>query len=120
MRRPLLWLDLPDPLMTSEELREQDPDLEAMRLMFSAWQQVFSDRAVTVAEVINEGAAVGQSLNEELRDALQLVCAEKPNSRRLGFWLRSHRERIIDGVQLRQAGTDGHAKVAKWRVIKCG
>lgn len=120
VRRPLLWLDLPDPLMTSEELREQDPDLEAMRLMFSAWQQVFSDRAVTVAEVINEGAAVGQSLNEELRDALQLVCAEKPNSRRLGFWLRSHRERIIDGVQLRQAGTDGHAKVAKWRVIKCG
>ena len=120
VRRPLLWLDLPDPLLTSEELREQDPDMEAMRLMFYAWKQSFSDRAVTVAEVINEGASVGQSENEDLRDALQLVCAEKPNSRRLGFWLRSHRERIIDGLQLCQAGTDGHAKVAKWRVIKCG
>ena len=120
VRRPLLWLDLPDPLLTSEELREQDPDLEAMRLMYTAWWQSFSDRAVTVAEVINEGQSLGQSENEELRDALQLVCAEKPNSRRLGFWLRSHRERIIDGLQLRQAGADSHAKVAKWRVIKCG
>jgi putative DNA primase/helicase len=119
VRRPLVWLDLPDPLLTSEELREQDPDLEAMRLMYAAWQLSFGERPVTVAEVIAEGASVGQSAIEELRDALQLVCAEKPNSRRLGFWLRSHRERIIDGLQLRQAGTDRHANAAKWRVIKC-
>jgi putative DNA primase/helicase len=120
VRRPLVWLDLPDPLLTSEELREQDPDLEAMRLMYTAWQKSFGEDPVTVAKVIAEGASTGQSASEELRDALQMVCAEKPNSRRLGFWLRSHRERIIDGLQLRQAGTDSHAKVAKWRVIKCG
>ncbi|TXT24460.1 MAG: hypothetical protein FD131_4967 [Rhodocyclaceae bacterium] len=70
--------------------------------------------------MIAEGASVGQSANEELRDALQLVCAEKPNSRRLSYWMRSHRERIIDGLQLCKAGADGHAKVAKWKVIKCG
>ena len=120
VRRPLVWLDLPDPLLTSEELREQDPDLEAMRLLYSAWQESFGERPVTVAEVIAEGVSVGQSANEELRDALQLVCAEKPNSRRLSYWMRSHRERIIDGLQLCKAGTDGHAKVAKWKVIKCG
>ncbi|MBK7416262.1 MAG: hypothetical protein IPJ38_15345 [Dechloromonas sp.] len=120
VRRPLVWLDLPDPLLTSEELREQDPDLEAMRLLYSAWLLSFGERPVTVAEVIAEGASVGQSANEELRDALQLVCAEKPNSRRLSYWMRSHRERIIDGLQLCKAGADGHAKVAKWKVIKCG
>ncbi|MFZ4539638.1 hypothetical protein [Propionivibrio sp.] len=120
VRRPLVWLDLPDPLLTSEELREQDPDLEAMRLLYSAWQESFGERPVTVAEVISEGASVGQSANEELRDALQLVCAEKPNSRRLSYWMRSHRERIIDGLKLCKSGTDGHAKVAKWKVIKCG
>ena len=119
VRRPLVWLGLPDPLLTSEELREQDPDLEAMRLMFSAWRESFSDRAVTGAEVINESQSVGQSENEELRDALQLVCAEKPNSRRLGFWLRSHRERIVDGLQLKQTAVDGHAKVPRWKVVKC-
>lgn len=120
VRRPLVWLGLPDPLFTSEALREQDPDLEAMRLMYMAWNEVFGERSVTVAEVINESASVGQILNEELRDALHLVCAEKPSGRRLGFWLRAHRERIIDGLQLHQAGNDGHAKVARWRVVKCG
>ena len=118
-RRPLVWLDLPDPLVTSEELREQDPDLEAMRLLFSAWQQSFGDRPVTVAEVINEAAAIGQSACEELRDALQLVCAEKANSRRLGFWLRAHRERIVDGLQLKQGAHEGHANVARWKVKRC-
>lgn len=120
VRRPLVWLGLPDPLLTSEELREQDPDLEAMRLMFSAWRDSFGDRSVTGAEVISEGQSIGQSENEELRDALQLVCAEKPNSRRLGFWLRSHRERIVDGLQLKQTAVDGHAKVPRWKVVKCG
>jgi len=119
-RRPLVWLGLPDPLLTSEELREQDPDLEAMRLLYSAWQDTFGDKPVTVAEVITEASSLGQSANDELRDALQLVCAEKPNARRLSYWMRSHRERIIDGLQLCKAGTDSHAKVAKWKVIKCG
>ncbi|MER2512608.1 MAG: hypothetical protein ABTQ25_09365, partial [Nitrosomonas ureae] len=68
---------------------------------------------------IAEGASVGQSANEELRDALQLVCAEKPNSRRLSYWMRSHRERIIDGLQLCKAGVDTVHKVSKWRVIQC-
>lgn len=120
VRRPLVWLDLPDPLLTSEELREQDPDLEAMRLLYTAWHQEFNDRAVTASEVVAAGAAGGQSINEELREALQLVCAEKPTSKRLGYWLLSHRDRIIDGLQLSKAGKDKHAKVVKYQVIKCG
>lgn len=120
VRRPLLWLGLPDPLITSEELRAADPDMEGMRLVYSAWFDEFGSKAVTVAEVISSASSVGQSANDDLRDALQLVCAEKANARRLGGWLRSHRERIIDDLQLKQAGMDGHKKVAKWMVVKCG
>jgi len=120
VRRPLLWLGLPDPLATSEELRAADPDMEGMRLVYSAWLDEFGSRPVTVAEVISSASSVGQSANDDLRDALQLVCAEKANARRLGGWLRSHRERIIDDMQLKQAGFDGHKKVAKWMVVKCG
>lgn len=117
VRRPLVWIGLADPLRASEGLRENDPDIEAMRLMFSAWQQSFSDRPVTVAEVVTEGASVGQSANDELRDVLQIVCREKPSSQRLGCWLRAHRDRIVDGKTLRQGKADGHAKVARWCVI---
>ena len=124
VRRPLVWLGLSDPLKASEGLRDQDPDIEAMRLLFSSWSAIFGTSPTTVADVVAAGMETAPMssnyTNAELRDALQLVCSEKPNSRRLGYWLRAHRERIVDGLQLRQSGTDGHAKVSRWSVIKCG
>lgn len=124
VRRPLVWLGLPDPLKASEGLREQDPDLEAMRLLFSAWRQAFSDKAVTAAEVVAAGMATQPMSSDrphpDLYEGLQLVCSEKPNTRRLGYWLRAHRDRIVDGLQLKPARSDGHAKVARWQVVNCG
>ncbi len=124
VRRPLVWIGLPDPLEASEGLRDQDPDIEAMRLLFSSWYASFASIPTTVADVVTAGMATtpmsSDYINADLRDALQLVCAEKPNSRRLGYWLRAHRERIVDGLQLRQSGTDGHAKVLRWSIVKCG
>jgi putative DNA primase/helicase len=117
-------MGLPDPLKASESLREQDPDLEATRLLFSAWRTAFGDKAVTAVEVVTAGMATqlmsSDRTHPELYDGLQLVCSEKPNTRRLGYWLRQHRDRIVDGMQLRPARPDGHAKVARWQVVNCG
>ncbi|HCZ13493.1 MAG TPA: hypothetical protein DHV85_02620 [Candidatus Accumulibacter sp.] len=120
VRRPLVWLGMADPLIASESLRDQDADLECMRLLFGAWQEVFQDRAKTAAQVVATGleslpATIGHA-HAELYDALQLACTEKPNTRRLGFWLGKHKDRIVDGLMLKQAGNDGHAKVALWRI----
>lgn len=124
VRRPLVWAGLPDPLSASEGLRDQDPDIEAMRLLYSAWFSLHSSKPVTVSDIISAANEAqdfsGNYVHADLRDALQIVCAEKPNSRRLGYWLRAHRDKIVDGLQLRQSGADGHAKVSKWSVIKCG
>lgn len=121
VRRPLVWLGLPDPLVASEGLRDQDPDIEAMRLLYSAWHTTFNTSEQTVADVVAAGMETrmnGDYANPDLRDALQLVCAEKPNSRRLGYWLRSHRDRIVDGLTVRQAGTEGRNKVMSWRILQ--
>ncbi len=126
VRRPLVWLGLHDPLKSSEGLREQDPDLEAMRLLFTAWRMAFDDKPVTGAEVCATGMSTkvmtvgAEHEHPELYDALQLVCFEKPNARRLGHWLRAHLDRIVDGLQLKQAGRDDHAKVIRWKVVVCG
>ncbi|WP_291988398.1 hypothetical protein [Candidatus Accumulibacter sp. ACC007] len=124
VRRPLVWLGLPDPLKASEALRDQDPDLEAMRLLFGSWNEEFSSEKKTAADVVSAGMEAAPMTSEyvraELREALQLVCSEKPNARRLGYWLRSHRDRIVDGLTLKQAGADGHAKVARWSVTSAG
>ena len=120
VRRPLIWLGLPDPLQTSEELRAADPDLESMRLVYSAWHDEFASRPVTVADVISAASSVGQSANDELRDALHLVCSEKPTGKRLGGWLQRHRERIIDGLQLKQAGMMATRKYPDGRSSNAG
>ncbi|MDP2977225.1 MAG: hypothetical protein Q8N48_00165 [Thiobacillus sp.] len=124
VRRPLAWLGLPDPLKASESLREQDPDLEAMRLLLGSWLLAFGSEPKTGAEAIAAGTEYRPQsetyTNPELRDALQLICYEKIVTRKLNSWLRSHRDRIVDGLQVKQAGIDGHAKVPRWQVLKCG
>jgi putative DNA primase/helicase len=124
VRRPLLWLGYTDPLGGAEALRDADPDMEAMRALFNAWLDISElQNGCTVADIIkvgNDYMVGGDPSYPDMRDALQLVCSEKINSRRLGYWLRSHKDRIVDGIQLLRVGEDGHAKVARWKVIKCG
>ena len=124
VRRPLAWLGLPDPLKASESLREQDPDLEGMRLLLGAWSDAFQNKPITASELITAATTVGGELftavRVNLHDALQLICYEKITSRKVGNWLRSHKDRIVDGLQVKQAGIDGHAKVPRWQVLKCG
>lgn len=124
VRRPLLWLGYPDPLGGAEALREADPDLETMRAFFRAWLDIPAlSGPQTVSDIIKIGMEYmpgGDRACPDLHDALQMVCSEKVNSRRLGYWLRAHRDRIVDGMQLHRIGEDGHAKVATWRIVKCG
>jgi putative DNA primase/helicase len=124
VRRPLVWLGLPDPLVAAEGLRDQDPDIEAMRLLYTSWHAKFGSSPVVVADVVAAGMETspmsGDYRNPDLRDSLQLICAEKPNSRRLSGWLRRHQDRIVDGLTVKQHGMDSHSKVAKWAVLACG
>jgi putative DNA primase/helicase len=121
VRRPLIWAGADDPLAGVEQLRSGDPDLEEMRLLFASWYAEFSDSATTTAKVIEVGmrASFGGVYDRpELHDALNLACSEKINGRRLGGWLRRHRDRIIDGMQLRQVDAAGSLNVSKWRIAR--
>jgi putative DNA primase/helicase len=124
VRRPLVWLGMMNPLRAAEGLRQQDPDLETMRLLFESWLGAFPSGEATAAEVVS--ASLDSMMNgtvkthPELYDAMQMVCAEKINSRRLGYWLRSHRDRIVDDMRLEQVGVDGTSKITKWKIVSCG
>lgn len=126
VRRPLVWLGLPDPLEPAEGLRDIDPDLQACRTLFQVFVDIFGPRGATTAELIAAARkhnprfdGDSEPAHPELREVLQFIATDRLDSRRLGWWLRRHRDRIIDGLSLRQ-GTDHHAKVAKWTVVECG
>lgn len=122
VRRALVWLGFADPLAGAEILREHDPDLEAARLLLSAWHAAFGSRPVAATEVIRaalETTPMGADyVRPELREALQLICFEKITARRLGNWLRVNRDRIVDGMRPTYVGEDRKTKVARWSVVK--
>jgi hypothetical protein len=120
VRRALIWLGMVDPLNTSSAMRDLDPDLEITRQLYSAWREIFADEAVTAAQIVSRAleyqAHAQQHAHPELHDALQQVCSEKINTRRLAGWLKRHRDRIVDDNRLVMSGADNHAKVARWKV----
>ena len=122
VRRPLIWVGLPDPLAPSAGLRAIDPDVQTTRAMFAAWHEAFGNDGTTCAEALRTARKHTQRMdgdsepaNPGLRDALQMAIGDRLDSRSLSRWLQRHRDRFSDGLQLHQ-GTDAHAKVARWIV----
>ena len=122
-RRPLLWLGLADPLEASTLLRDQDPDLETTRAVLMAWQGVFAGDAVSAADVVREGMALGEGMDmsnpthPELREALLMVSGgRQPTSQKLGYWLRAHKDRIVDGMRIALMPADRNG-ISRWQVV---
>lgn len=126
VRRPLVWLGLPDPLATSEGLRDSDPDIENLRQFLFECAAIYKRESFTAADVLADametvrdagGKSTGVPIRPALRDAVRAVCRDKPGSSQLGYWLRAHRDRIVDGMFIERSSDDSHAKVARWRVV---
>jgi hypothetical protein len=60
----------------------------------------------------------GKLVNATLRDALQVVCEDRPESRKLGFWLRKIKGRRFGGYVAKLAG-ESHGD-NRWWVTKEG
>ncbi len=102
IREPLVWLGLPDPCATREQIIVDDPEREAAAEVLRAWQAAFSDRVMLAREVI---ASAQSGQHEELREALLMVAARRNDPsqidpRRLGNWCSSKKSRVIDGLRL--------------------
>lgn len=99
-RQPLIWLGLPDPATRLFEQLDQDPDAELLRRMLAGWHAAHGETPMLVRDVVRratEGLARSGDFDEALRD----IAEERGevNKRRLGWWLKRHAGRIIDGMK---------------------
>ena len=124
-RCPLVWLGEPDPWLSVEASRKEDPVLSAIREFFTLWPIYLKlDWLYTTARIIEialEDARSGNFNTPDLRNFLLKVAAErgKPDvisSDRLGWWLRHISGRVVDGRRLVKEH-DSASNVAAYRLI---
>ncbi len=114
-RQPLLWLGLPDPTDSMFEAMEEDPDRETLSRLLAAWQSEFGNVPTMVRDAVKRADAFNDA-HAELREVLHDIADERGeiNRRRLGWWLKRHAGKIVDGMRFARAS--GNSSAERWRV----
>jgi hypothetical protein len=114
-RQPLLWLGLADPTESVFIAMAEDPDRETLGRILLAWQNEFGSAAAMVREAVNRSALFG-SEHSELREVLRDIADERGeiNRRKLGWWIRKHAGRIVDGRRFMRGS--GNRSAETWKV----
>lgn len=111
VRGPLVWLGMADPLDSAEHVREADPVRETLRTVMAAWYRAREKDPITVGELVEESEH-----DADLREALVGAAGDRRdiNRRKLGYWLKKHQGRIIDGYRIEAFGK--RLGVTAWRI----
>lgn len=114
-RQPLLWLGCDDPINSIFESIAEDPDREVLGQLLVVWWAVFGKSGTMVRDAIRE-ANRGVSDPTGLREVLLDIAGERGeiNSRKLGWWIRRHSGRIVNGLRFVRLNQNSSAE--KWRV----
>jgi hypothetical protein len=114
IRAALVALGMADPCATRQHVIEDDPDREQAAALLATWHSVVGTDAVQIANLVSLAAKT-----PELKAALLGVAAAKNDGgqidpRRLSWWCRAWRDRIVSGLVLAK-GKD-YGKSATWLV----
>lgn len=114
-RQPLLWLGCADPTASVFEAMAEDPDRETLSRLLNAWFAVFGKTEAMVRDAVKQAYAFNDE-HAELREVLRDIADERGeiNRRRLGWWIRRHAGRIVDGLRIVRATGNGSAE--RWRI----
>jgi putative DNA primase/helicase len=128
VRSALVWLGQPDPVETTAEAREDDPDMIQHRDIVTTWADVIGkDSPKTVKQMVeianqrqsNEYGDPGEYRSSEFRDALLSVASIRGeiNKNTLGNYLRAKEGRISNRLRIRKAGEDSHSHGILWKIV---
>jgi hypothetical protein len=113
-RQPLLWLGLADATESVFEAMAEDPDRETLDRLLTGWQGAFGKTAAMVRDAIR--VSEFGSEHAELREVLHDIAEQRGeiNRRRLGWWIRRHAGRIVNGRRFVRAS--GNRSAEAWQV----
>lgn len=117
VRGALVWLGLPDPVLSMQELQTADPDAELLADLLRYWHAGLGESAYTLREVLQYAMAdTTGGLRETLEDIAGGVVRSDINPRRLASWLRGQRGRVLDGRRI-ECSPQARGGVLRWQVV---
>jgi hypothetical protein len=113
-RQPLLWLGLPDPTASVFEAMAEDPDRDTLARLLVAWESRFGKAPTMVRDAVKQSSFY--SSDDDLSEVLRDIADERGeiNRRKLGWWIRRHEGRVVDGRRFARA--PGNRSAERWRV----
>ncbi|MDW7758490.1 MAG: hypothetical protein SCH72_12455 [Desulfuromonadales bacterium] len=115
-RQPLLWLGCADPTVSVFEAIAEDPDRETLDRLLKAWYSVFGRIPAMVRDAVKNAFSYSDDDHIELREVLRDIADERGeiNRRKLGWWIKRHGGRIVDGRRF--VRVSGNRSAEAWRV----
>ncbi len=92
-----------------------DPDRETLARLLTAWFSVFGKTPAMVRNAVNQALPFNDA-NAELLEVLHDIADERGeiNRRKLGWWIKRHAGRIVDGRRFVRAS--GNRSAEAWQV----
>ena len=109
VRDALIWTGEKDPCLTIDSTKASDPITERVGAVFHHWAHVIGEgQRVTVKDVVAVAHRAAANGHAGLIDALHAVAApmargsayERVDPRRLGEWIKRHKDRIVGGRRI--------------------
>jgi hypothetical protein len=93
----------------------EDPDRETLCRLLTAWRAVFGRTAAMVRDAVKQASEFGVE-RVSLREVLHDIADERGeiNRRKLGWWIKRHAGRIVDGLRFVRAS--GNRSAEAWQV----
>jgi putative DNA primase/helicase len=123
VRSALVWLGRPDPVLTMEQAREDDPTTSLLRQMLMAWHDAVGSQAITAADITNTCSLRGvhnDLIHPDLNEVFGEIAGDGKGqfkTKSLGRYLMSHKDRRVGDLKVTDAGKDRKDKTL-WKVVK--
>jgi len=120
VRGSLVWLGMPDPVLSMDELQTTDPDAELLSDLLTHWHELMGEGENSLRDVIHAAKADTRGdLQVVLEDIAGGAVRSDINIRRLAAWLQAQRGRVVDGLRVERSERQS-AGAFKWRVRRVG
>jgi RepB DNA-primase from phage plasmid len=116
-RQPLVWLGLPDPATALFETMAADPDRETLGRLMERWHKYQGSKPTMVRDLVKLASQNGKGEQLELHDLLLDIANDRGevDRRRLGWWIKKHANRPVDGLKIERAA--GTRNADQWVVV---